>query len=158
MIELKEENKEELERVMIIAQLVPSQTIVMPSNLKDKLLQTLWNKKETLVIRINSISERQKEVHKVQAWEEAETKLRTKIQILLENQVGTLKKIARKVQSPMKIRITKEALELNTLKEATEVPMTSTTLQKKSQPLVYWKRNDANRDFVSKKMRLVLNK
>jgi hypothetical protein len=41
MIELKEENKEELERVMIIAQLVPSQTIVMPSNLKDKLLQTL---------------------------------------------------------------------------------------------------------------------
>ena len=83
MIELKEENKEEeLLRVMIwIVQLVPSQTMQLPSNLKDKLVQTLWNKKETLVIRINNILERQKEVLKVQVWEEAETKLRTKTQM-----------------------------------------------------------------------------
>jgi len=54
--------------------------------------------------------------------------------MLLEKQVGTLKKKVRKAQFPI-TRIKKEVMELNILREVTEVPTISITSQKmKNQP------------------------
>lgn len=92
---------------------------------------------------INNMLERQKEAHKVQVWGEVEIEPKNRIQMLLEKQVGILKKKVRKAQFPI-TKSRKEAMELNILREVTEVPMISTTSRKmKNQAPVSWKSNES---------------
>jgi hypothetical protein len=143
MIEPREESRDvprivrkEVRIVLIANGLIINQT--------DKLISWLINnnQREKLVTPTNNMSERPKEAHKVQVWEEAEIELKNRIQMLLEKLVGTLKKKVRKAQS-LKIRSKKEVMELNIQREVTEVPMISTTLPKmKNQLLVSWKSNE----------------
>jgi len=142
MIESKEESKEELEKVKWAAQWVLEVIILMLGScqLLDKLEQILWlinnHLKETLVvIPTNNMLELQKEAHKEQVWEEAEIELKNRTQVLLENQVGTLKKKVKRVQNLKKMS-KKEVTELNTLREATVVPTISTTSQKMKSQLL----------------------